>query len=39
MPLLEPKPEALRPGTARAPSPDRVPGWKASGSPAELRAA
>ncbi|MEU9058370.1 FAD-binding and (Fe-S)-binding domain-containing protein [Streptomyces sp. NPDC048430] len=37
MPLLEPKPEALRPGTARAPSPDRVPGWKASGTPAELR--
>ncbi|WP_329213513.1 FAD-binding oxidoreductase [Streptomyces sp. NBC_00683] len=38
MPLLEPKPEALRPGTARAPSPDRVPGWKAAGTPAPLRA-
>ncbi|MEU0146143.1 FAD-binding and (Fe-S)-binding domain-containing protein [Streptomyces sp. NPDC006288] len=38
MPLLEPKPEALRPGTARAPSPDRVPGWKSSGTPADLRA-
>ncbi|MFD9501914.1 FAD-binding and (Fe-S)-binding domain-containing protein [Streptomyces sp. NPDC060035] len=38
MPLLEPKPEALRPGTARAPSPDRVPDWKASGTPAPLRA-
>ena len=38
MPLLEPKPEALRPGTTRAPSPDRVPGRWASGSPVELRA-
>ncbi|MFE6036634.1 FAD-binding and (Fe-S)-binding domain-containing protein [Streptomyces sp. NPDC056452] len=38
MPLLEPKPEALRPGTARTPSPDRVPGWKAAGTPAPLRA-
>ncbi|MFD4031065.1 FAD-binding and (Fe-S)-binding domain-containing protein [Streptomyces sp. NPDC058637] len=38
MPLLEPNPESLRPGTARAPSPDRVPGWKASGTPAALRA-
>ncbi|MFE9366385.1 FAD-binding and (Fe-S)-binding domain-containing protein [Streptomyces sp. NPDC006978] len=38
MPLLEPKPEALRPRAGRAPSPDRVPGWKASGTPAELRA-
>ncbi|MGW1819417.1 FAD-binding and (Fe-S)-binding domain-containing protein [Streptomyces sp. NPDC002125] len=38
MPLLEPKPEALRPRTDRSPSPDRVPGWKASGTPAELRA-
>lgn len=38
MPLLEPDPEALRPRTARAPSPDRVPGWKASGTPARLRA-
>ncbi|MFF2731360.1 FAD-binding and (Fe-S)-binding domain-containing protein [Streptomyces sp. NPDC058008] len=38
MPLLEPKPEALRPGPGRAPSPDRVPGWKASGTPAGLRA-
>ncbi|MGW4233055.1 FAD-binding and (Fe-S)-binding domain-containing protein [Streptomyces sp. NPDC004980] len=38
MPLLEPKPESLRPGTARAPSLDRVPGWKASGTPAALRA-
>ncbi|WP_327121052.1 FAD-binding oxidoreductase [Streptomyces sp. NBC_01341] len=38
MPLLEPKPEALRPGAERAPSPDRVPDWKASGTPADLRA-
>lgn len=39
MPLLEPKPEALRPRTPRAPSPDRVPDRKSSGTPAELRAA
>ncbi|MFI2781344.1 FAD-binding and (Fe-S)-binding domain-containing protein [Streptomyces sp. ALB3] len=38
MPLLEPEPKALRPRTERAPSPDRVPGRMASGTPADLRA-
>ncbi|MFG3541263.1 FAD-binding and (Fe-S)-binding domain-containing protein [Streptomyces clavifer] len=38
MPLLEPKPESLRPGTARAPSPDRVPDRRATGTPTALRA-
>ncbi|MFD7970742.1 FAD-binding and (Fe-S)-binding domain-containing protein [Streptomyces clavifer] len=38
MPLLEPKPESLRPGTARAPSPDRVPARRATGTPTALRA-
>ncbi|MGW8888654.1 FAD-binding and (Fe-S)-binding domain-containing protein [Streptomyces sp. NPDC055749] len=37
MPLLEPKPEALRPGTARTPSHDRVPDRKAQGTPEPLR--
>ncbi|MET8175466.1 FAD-binding and (Fe-S)-binding domain-containing protein [Streptomyces clavifer] len=38
MPLLEPKPESLRPGTARTPSPDRVPDRSATGTPTALRA-
>ncbi len=33
MPLLEPKPEALRPGTARAAAADRVPDEGATGTP------
>ncbi|WP_328403307.1 FAD-binding oxidoreductase [Streptomyces sp. NBC_00390] len=37
MPLLEPKPEALRPGTKRRPSPDRVTDRLASGTPEPLR--
>ncbi|MGW1225241.1 FAD-binding and (Fe-S)-binding domain-containing protein [Streptomyces sp. NPDC002530] len=37
MPLLEPKPEALRPDTARAPSHDRVPDDRAVGTPEPLR--
>ncbi|MGP3636223.1 FAD-binding and (Fe-S)-binding domain-containing protein [Streptomyces sp. 24-1644] len=37
MPLLEPKPEALRPGTARTPSHDRVPDRMAHGTPEPLR--
>ncbi|WP_326592927.1 FAD-binding and (Fe-S)-binding domain-containing protein [Streptomyces sp. NBC_01294] len=38
MPLLEPKPGALRPRGIRGPSPDRVPGHRASGTPEPLRA-
>ncbi|MCX5197316.1 FAD-binding oxidoreductase [Streptomyces sp. NBC_00249] len=38
MPLLEPKPGALRPRTPRGPAPDRVPDRLASGTPATLRA-
>ncbi|MFS0691337.1 FAD-binding and (Fe-S)-binding domain-containing protein [Streptomyces nitrosporeus] len=38
MPLLEPKPEALRPAAGRSPSPDRVPDGRAPGTPASLRA-
>lgn len=37
MPLLEPKPEALRPGAVRSVSPDRVPEALAAGSPEALR--
>ncbi|MET9431397.1 FAD-binding and (Fe-S)-binding domain-containing protein [Streptomyces sp. NPDC003036] len=37
MPLLEPKPDALRPGGTRTPSPDRVPDLVAHGSPGRLR--
>ena len=37
MPLLEPKPESLRPGTARTPSHDRVPDRMAQGTPEPLR--
>ncbi|MFJ3596865.1 FAD-binding and (Fe-S)-binding domain-containing protein [Streptomyces sp. NPDC090126] len=37
MPLLEPDPEALRPGTARAPAPDRVTDGSAGGTPEPLR--
>ncbi|MEV5758654.1 FAD-binding and (Fe-S)-binding domain-containing protein [Streptomyces tendae] len=38
MPLLEPKPESLRPGTARVASADRVPDGGATGTPEPLRA-
>ncbi|MFG3496279.1 FAD-binding and (Fe-S)-binding domain-containing protein [Streptomyces sp. NPDC047928] len=37
MPLLEPKPDALRPGAERAPSPDRAPDLLAHGTPGRLR--
>ncbi|MEE1793478.1 FAD-binding and (Fe-S)-binding domain-containing protein [Streptomyces sp. BE308] len=37
MPLLEPNPESLRPGTVREPSPDRVPDRNAQGTPEPLR--
>ncbi|MFE4328874.1 FAD-binding and (Fe-S)-binding domain-containing protein [Streptomyces sp. NPDC056831] len=37
MPLLEPKPEALRPGAVRTPSVDRVPDRQAPGTPEPLR--
>ncbi|RPK81378.1 FAD-binding and (Fe-S)-binding domain-containing protein [Streptomyces sp. ADI98-10] len=37
MPLLEPDPEALRPGTAREPAPDRVTDRSAEGTPEPLR--
>ncbi|MFE5111292.1 FAD-binding and (Fe-S)-binding domain-containing protein [Streptomyces sp. NPDC056663] len=37
MPLLEPKPEALRPGAARSASPDRVLDDRAAGTPEPLR--
>ncbi|GAB7029717.1 FAD-binding and (Fe-S)-binding domain-containing protein [Streptomyces sp. NPDC021749] len=37
MPLLEPKPGALRPITGGRPAPDRVPGHLASGTPEPLR--
>ncbi|MFE7586145.1 FAD-binding and (Fe-S)-binding domain-containing protein [Streptomyces gardneri] len=36
MPLLEPNPQALRPGTKRSPAPDRVPEL-AKGTPRRLR--
>ncbi|GGV00875.1 oxidoreductase [Streptomyces litmocidini] len=37
MPLLEPNPQALRPGTKRTPAPDRVPELLARGTPRRLR--
>ncbi|MER7951746.1 FAD-binding and (Fe-S)-binding domain-containing protein [Streptomyces sp. NPDC096079] len=37
MPLLEPDPKALRPGTSRTPAPDRVPELQARGTPRRLR--
>ncbi|MFB7652695.1 MULTISPECIES: FAD-binding and (Fe-S)-binding domain-containing protein [unclassified Streptomyces] len=37
MPLLEPKPDSLRPGSARAAAADRVPDRGASGTPERLR--
>ncbi|WP_326695293.1 FAD-binding and (Fe-S)-binding domain-containing protein [Streptomyces sp. NBC_01766] len=37
MPLLEPKPGALRPRTGGTPSPDRVPDAGAAGTPEPLR--
>ncbi|MFF5506392.1 FAD-binding and (Fe-S)-binding domain-containing protein [Streptomyces roseolus] len=37
MPLLEPKPRALRPGRKRTPAPDRVPDLQARGTPRRLR--
>ncbi|MER7537889.1 FAD-binding and (Fe-S)-binding domain-containing protein [Streptomyces sp. NPDC097704] len=37
MPLLEPNPQALRPGTKRTPAPDRVPELQARGTPRRLR--
>ncbi|GAA0582925.1 FAD-binding and (Fe-S)-binding domain-containing protein [Streptomyces crystallinus] len=37
MPLLEPKPQSLRPSGRRAPSPDRVPDRLAGGTPQPLR--
>ncbi|MFD7532845.1 FAD-binding and (Fe-S)-binding domain-containing protein [Streptomyces sp. NPDC059849] len=37
MPLLEPKPEALRPDAVRTPSVDRIPDRQAPGTPEPLR--
>ncbi|MGW0748487.1 FAD-binding and (Fe-S)-binding domain-containing protein [Streptomyces sp. NPDC002587] len=37
MPLLEPKPGALRPRGIGGPAPDRVPGHRAAGTPDPLR--
>ncbi|MFF9012063.1 FAD-binding and (Fe-S)-binding domain-containing protein [Streptomyces sp. NPDC014870] len=37
MPLLEPNPQALRPGTARRAAPDRVPDLQSRGTPRRLR--
>ncbi|MFC9701047.1 FAD-binding and (Fe-S)-binding domain-containing protein [Streptomyces sp. NPDC056943] len=37
MPLLEPNPQALRPGTKRSPAPDRVPELQSRGTPRRLR--
>ncbi|WP_086822104.1 FAD-binding and (Fe-S)-binding domain-containing protein [Streptomyces sp. NRRL B-24572] len=37
MPLFEPDPQALRPGTKRTPAPDRVPELQARGTPRRLR--
>ncbi|WP_371614663.1 FAD-binding and (Fe-S)-binding domain-containing protein [Streptomyces sp. NBC_00454] len=37
MPLLEPKPGALRPRSISAPAPDRVPDRRATGTPETLR--
>ncbi|MFI5853011.1 FAD-binding and (Fe-S)-binding domain-containing protein [Streptomyces parvulus] len=37
MPLLEPKPDSLRPGPGRTPAADRVPDRGATGTPERLR--
>ncbi|MEU2117777.1 FAD-binding and (Fe-S)-binding domain-containing protein [Streptomyces sp. NPDC016459] len=37
MPLFEPNPQALRPGTRRSPAPDRVPELRAGGTPRRMR--
>ncbi|MFJ7589198.1 hypothetical protein ACIQZO_17805 [Streptomyces sp. NPDC097617] len=37
MPLLEPKPGALRPHSISGPAPDRVPVHRAAGTPEPLR--
>lgn len=37
MPLLEPKPDSLRPGPGRTPAADRVPDHGATGTPERLR--
>ncbi|MFE1552169.1 FAD-binding and (Fe-S)-binding domain-containing protein [Streptomyces sp. NPDC058718] len=37
MPLLEPNPQALRPGTKRSPAPDRVPELQSRGTSRRLR--
>ena len=37
MPLLEPNPQALRPGGRRRPAPDRVPDLQSQGTPRHLR--
>ncbi|MFE9630948.1 FAD-binding and (Fe-S)-binding domain-containing protein [Streptomyces sp. NPDC006463] len=37
MPLLEPRPGALRPRSISGPAPDRVPGHRAAGTPEPLR--
>ncbi|MFH8837928.1 FAD-binding and (Fe-S)-binding domain-containing protein [Streptomyces sp. NPDC017868] len=37
MPLFEPNPQALRPGTERTPAPDRVPELQSRGTPRRLR--
>ncbi|WP_328791726.1 MULTISPECIES: FAD-binding and (Fe-S)-binding domain-containing protein [unclassified Streptomyces] len=37
MPLLEPKPGALRPRSISGPAPDRLPGHRAGGTPEPLR--
>ncbi|MFF4443740.1 FAD-binding and (Fe-S)-binding domain-containing protein [Streptomyces sp. NPDC001502] len=37
MPLLEPKPGALRPRSVSGPAPDRLPGHRAGGTPEPLR--
>ncbi|MHA4778899.1 FAD-binding and (Fe-S)-binding domain-containing protein [Streptomyces sp. MSC1_001] len=37
MPLFEPNPQALRPGTRRSPAPDRVPELQARGTPRRMR--
>ncbi|WP_406067613.1 FAD-binding oxidoreductase [Streptomyces sp. NBC_01020] len=37
MPLLDPKPGALRPRTKRTPAPDRVPDTRSAGTPEPLR--
>ncbi|MEU9994625.1 FAD-binding and (Fe-S)-binding domain-containing protein [Streptomyces sp. NPDC050848] len=37
MPLLEPNPQSLRPGTDRRPAPDRVPDLQSRGTPRRMR--